>query len=178
MDIGLAYRDIGDVSIAGLSRLCQHLTAADWLANPHRQRHYPDHQQTESIIGRLPIHGGDGPWLSELMPLMASALRQAQAVSPGYERLSGCVLVKLPPSGVVLQHRDLSPYFAKTRRFHVPILTNAQVTFTIGRERLNMQAGRLYEINNLMPHGVFNGGDTDRIHLIFDMETTHVAADH
>ena len=32
-----------------------------------------------------------------------------------------------------------------------------------------LMAGHAWEINNLLVHGAFNGGETDRIHLIFEV---------
>jgi hypothetical protein len=42
------------------------------------------------------------------------------------------------------------------------------VRFTVDGRPFNLQAGRVYEINNLKTHSVINKGATDRTHLIFD----------
>jgi hypothetical protein len=46
--------------------------------------------------------------------------------------------------------------------------TNQGVEFTVDEERVIMEEGKAYELNNLLPHSVYNGGEEDRIHLIFD----------
>lgn len=50
----------------------------------------------------------------------------------------------------------------------MPVLTNAQVISCSGGEEHYFPPGEAVEVNNLGPRWVRNGGDTDRIHLIFE----------
>ena len=49
----------------------------------------------------------------------------------------------------------------------LPLLTNEQALFRVGRKERHLPAGEIFEVNNKRVHSVTNGGSTDRIHLIF-----------
>ncbi len=53
-------------------------------------------------------------------------------------------------------------------RFHLPILTNPDVTFLMDGESFHMEAGWIYLFNQACLHGVSNQGDAMRIHLVWD----------
>jgi aspartyl/asparaginyl beta-hydroxylase (cupin superfamily) len=55
------------------------------------------------------------------------------------------------------------------RRNHVPIITSGNVIFGVGSERVNMQIGECWEINNYRFHWVDNNSDIDRVHLLVDI---------
>jgi aspartyl/asparaginyl beta-hydroxylase (cupin superfamily) len=88
-----------------------------------------------------------------------------------YER-GGVILramaAKLPPHGTIPGHIDRHPSFASAHRIHIPLLTNPDVVFLVGGKQVTMDVGKAYEINNQLAHRVYNGGDCDRIHFIFD----------
>jgi hypothetical protein len=44
------------------------------------------------------------------------------------------------------------------------------VTFFVGGEKIKMLPGRLYYVNFSKLHYVRNDGDTDRLHLVLDLE--------
>jgi len=80
-----------------------------------------------------------------------------------------CVLTKLPAFKAIDLHYDRGNFFKETNRVHIPIQTNSEVEFVVADERVNMQVGEMWEINNSEKlHGVFNNGNTDRIHLMID----------
>lgn len=64
-------------------------------------------------------------------------------------------------------HVDSGHLLSTLTRVHVPIITNKDVLFTVGGETINMKAGEVWAINNLIEHSVINKG-ADRVHLIFD----------
>lgn len=66
-------------------------------------------------------------------------------------------------------HIDGGYYMDMSRRFHIPIITNDDVKFTINDTVFHMETGMLYEINNKFRHGVENQGNQDRVHLIIDI---------
>jgi hypothetical protein len=47
-------------------------------------------------------------------------------------------------------------------------LTNPEVEFIVGTERIPPLPHHAFELNNSMPHSVINNGATARVHLIFD----------
>lgn len=82
-----------------------------------------------------------------------------------------CVFANLLSGENIPMHIDLGSggFFENTHRVHIPILTNDDVLFRVGEEEKNMKVGEMWEINNShLPHGVFNYGKTDRIHLMID----------
>ena len=83
---------------------------------------------------------------------------------------------KLPPGHSMPYHRDqidgsypFSPYYKVLRRYHIPLFTNDQAYIKVGREVKNMKVGECWEFNNNLFHEVWNDGDTDRIHFVFDV---------
>jgi hypothetical protein len=80
-----------------------------------------------------------------------------------------CLLARLPPAGRITAHIDLAPYFAKTIRVHVPVVTNANAWMYCGGVAFLMRPGEVWALNNSSPHGVWNAHATEaRTHLICD----------
>ena len=79
------------------------------------------------------------------------------------------LLVKLPANCSIAPHQDHGESLENTFRYHVPIMTNKDVLFTVGGESKNLEEGYIWEIKNSEKiHSVTNNGQTDRIHLIID----------
>lgn len=75
------------------------------------------------------------------------------------------LLSRVVPGQVIERHTDK----AYTKRVHVPLQTNPKAYF-ITDEPLHMQLGKVYVVDPSKPHSVVNEGDTDRIHLMFDVK--------
>ncbi|MDE8651006.1 aspartyl/asparaginyl beta-hydroxylase domain-containing protein [Novosphingobium album (ex Liu et al. 2023)] len=104
-------------------------------------------------------------WRALLEPVLARAVRPygyARAVFPRV------MLARMPAGGVIHPHIDANPAAKWPHKIHLPILTNAGVVSCFGGERHHFPPGEAVEVNNLGPHWVRNGGDTDRVHLIFE----------
>lgn len=80
-----------------------------------------------------------------------------------------CEVVNLPANVSIRAHVDGGPLLHYSRRVHVPIITNKDVTFTVMDNTINMEEGGWYEINNQMKHAANNGSNIDRVHLIIDI---------
>ena len=79
------------------------------------------------------------------------------------------ILVNLPSKCKIKPHQDYGKSLKETLRYHLPIVTNKDVIFTVGGESKNLKEGLLWEIKNTEKiHSVINNGQTDRIHLIID----------
>jgi tetratricopeptide (TPR) repeat protein len=78
------------------------------------------------------------------------------------------ILAKLLAGGSIPKHTDSGYSLLNCHRVHIPLITNNDVTFSVGDEQINMQAGEFWEINNSVTHGVENKGGEDRVHLIVD----------
>lgn len=83
-------------------------------------------------------------------------------------------ILKLAPGAGINMHRDIRHEAANIAvgrvRLHIPIYTNDKVTFFVGGEKIKMLPGRLYYVNFSKLHYVRNDGDTDRLHLVLDLE--------
>lgn len=54
-------------------------------------------------------------------------------------------------------------------KVHVPLETNPSALLRVAGASIHAAAGSAWDINNLAPHGAFNGGARDRIHFIFEV---------
>jgi hypothetical protein len=80
-----------------------------------------------------------------------------------------CLLARLPPGARIAGHIDRAPYFAKTIRIHVPVVTSEEAWMYCAGLAFRMQAGEVWALNNSATHGVWNAHATDaRTHLICD----------
>ncbi|MFY0601939.1 MAG: aspartyl/asparaginyl beta-hydroxylase domain-containing protein [Cyclobacteriaceae bacterium] len=81
-------------------------------------------------------------------------------------------LLKLTPGSVIKEHTDPDLVFWEGLvRLHIPIITNDQVRFIVDGEDLMMLPGECWFAEFCQPHSVENKGETDRIHLVIDLET-------
>ncbi len=103
-------------------------------------------------------------WKDMLLPIMEQA-----AKSLGYENycFPRAMLAWLPAGGEISRHSDgnASHYVHK---IHVPLITNPETIFHVGRQARHLPEGELVEVNNKRTHSVKNDGDQDRIHFIFE----------
>jgi hypothetical protein len=104
-------------------------------------------------------------WRGLLEPVLAQAIR-----SYGYARgvFPRVMLARMPAGGVIHPHIDANPAAKWPHKIHVPLLTNVHVVSCFGGAEHHFAPGEAVEVNNLGPHWVRNGGETDRIHLIFE----------
>lgn len=72
-----------------------------------------------------------------------------------------------PPSTKIQLHLDNDEFL----KIHIPIITNPNAWFFFEDEKFNLEIGSAYLVNTILPHGTFNEGDTDRVHLIFKFPT-------
>lgn len=84
-----------------------------------------------------------------------------------------CLLARLPPGAVVPLHVDRGPYFARTIRLHVPLVTSERVYMACNGACYRMAPGEAWALNNGALHGVWNGDPASaRTHLIADFLPT------
>lgn len=104
-------------------------------------------------------------WRERLLPLLQTAVRPY-----GYARVEfpRVMLARMPAGGLIRPHKDANPAALWPHKIHIPITTNEQVKFFIDPDHHHLQVGQAYEVNNLGVHAVQNGGDSARIHLIFE----------
>lgn len=80
-------------------------------------------------------------------------------------------LMSLGAGSRILPHRDHDLAAEEgVARLHVPVCTNEQVDFRVGGQRVVMAAGECWYLRLVEEHSVVNGGETDRVHLVVDVE--------
>jgi hypothetical protein len=80
-----------------------------------------------------------------------------------------CLLARLPAGAMVPPHSDIGPYFLKTIRIHVPVITHEKVWMYCDGRVFRMQAGEVWALNNIAEHAVWNADATrPRTHMICD----------
>jgi len=110
-------------------------------------------------------------WLPEVEPI----LEQLGAFRPERVRLMRLA----PGDGELTRHADITDVEAGLRpgelaRIHVPLRTNPNVVFTGWRledgskRNVHMPVGEAWALDHTKPHAALNGGDDERIHLVFD----------
>jgi len=149
----------------------------EWNKDRSRQEAAPQvHNQTNTIvileISNMWQNGESfAPELvsdnQELINLVKPILKDHEDLYDG--QAGKVVFIKLPPNGRVNDHNDNGDYLSGVRRHHLPIITNDNVKFRVGNDVINMKTGECWEINNNKLHGVVNLGDSDRIHMLFDI---------
>jgi hypothetical protein len=179
------FTRIGEADISHLKRLMHKLTPEYWIGNATRQRRYEVHQHTQTIAlvydedfrhtnpTRLPPLQYFEPTLRPILAQIADHYEK-----PEYSEKSGgksvlgyfirASLVRLIAGGEIGQHQDMNFSLAHSHRVHVPIVTNDQVSFSVGNETIRMKEGEILEINNRRMHSVSNRSRNGRVHLILD----------
>jgi hypothetical protein len=84
-------------------------------------------------------------------------------------RVVRCEIINMNANSRIRDHKDRSDVLYLSRRFHIPLKTNAACFFTVNGQTVNMLEGILYEINNTKWHNVRNMSSENRIHLIVDV---------
>lgn len=174
MLIETPIRPLGFVDCRRLTERVLETDEAAWHADDRRQNEYEVHAQTQSIIlvffrgwpqVEVSHAGGWDAYADVVMPVMEEIV--AKHYPPGGMVLR-VMFARLLPGCRIEPHVDRHQSFSVAHRIHVPLVTNPGVEFIVGMERIPPVAQHAFEINNSLPHGVTNRGDTARIHLIFD----------
>lgn len=174
MLIDTPIRPLGHVDATPLTERILATAESAWYTDHRRQDAYEVHAETQSIIlvfftgwpeVRVSHAQGWDAFNDVAMPVIDTLV--ARHYQPGGLVLR-VVLARLLPGKRIDLHYDRHPSFDIAHRIHVPLLTNPGVEFTVGPERLTLRPHHAFELNNKMPHSVVNGGETARVHLIFD----------
>ncbi|MEO1246890.1 MAG: aspartyl/asparaginyl beta-hydroxylase domain-containing protein [Pseudomonadota bacterium] len=174
MKLEVPVRELGPVAAEPLAEAVLGSTEAHWREETLRQERFEQHHDTESLIlcfcdGWPELVMQKGSAWDRLYPFAAPVI--AEILALGYPRGGKVVRLmaaKLRPGGRIALHADTHPSFGIGHRIHVPLKTNDQVEFIVDGQRVCMMPLHAYEIDNRRKHSVSNGGDDDRIHLVFD----------
>lgn len=105
-------------------------------------------------------------WKDRLQPVMDKAIE-----SYGYEHVMfpRIMFAKLLANCRIDNHTDGGYLRSRPHKIHIPIVTNDHCFFVHPpSNKYHLKVGNAYEVNNCREHGAENGGDTDRIHFIFE----------
>ena len=171
-----SVRELGPIDIAALRESVLAITEDVWnRENAAKPNKFEALDSTRHIVFRFVKELSDWrqsydlPLWQEFRPLLEPVL--AKAVEP-YGYTSGSfpriMLARMRPGGIVKPHMDASPSARWPHKIHLPLTTNDKVVFFIEPREYHLREGFAYEVNNNGVHAVRNGGDTDRIHLIFE----------
>jgi hypothetical protein len=107
--------------------------------------------------------------LPALRPLIFGAMARMEA-----SHLGGVLITRIPPGGKIGAHVDRGwhPEFYNTKLYYV-LKTNPRCVFRVEQERVAMQVGDLWQIDNTHEHDVVNDGDTERMTLIVCTRRDH-----
>jgi hypothetical protein len=173
MNFGGNFRNGGTLDISGLKLCTERQPESAWHQDTTRQEEVRVHRDTQSIYL---IYDKD---FRHVRPTVLPKYDEfSQALRPFVETISNqfkhrgnvlrCLLTRLRSLGRIPPHIDSGFSLAHAHRFHIPIITNSDVIFTVGGESMQMRPGEIWEINNKRFHGVVNQGAEDRVHLILD----------
>lgn len=171
-----SVRPLGPVDISGIRDAILAIPESTWDAeNADKPNKFEALDKTRHIVFRFVDdfrdwrNSHDRPqwseWKDRLLPVMEQAVRPYAYARAAYPRV---MLARMAPGGIIHPHVDANPAAKWPHKIHVPVLTNAKVGFLIGDRVYHFPEGEAVEVNNLGIHAVQNGGDTDRIHLIFE----------
>lgn len=176
MELATTHRDLGRVPVRALRLWARDADEAVWMEDTLRQDSFRVHARTQSLILLWTKHHDyprlyRRPWprWEELRPLVAPVVAHARATTGAQGPLCTTMLARLMPGETIPAHTDSAAFFAAARRFHVPLLTNPDVSFLVDGETVPMPASHLIEIDNRRAHMVVNNGQSPRVHLIFDI---------
>jgi quercetin dioxygenase-like cupin family protein len=78
-------------------------------------------------------------------------------------------LLKLTPGTQIHEHKDADLCFEEGLvRFHIPVVTNADIEFILHGEQMHLKEGECWYMNFNLPHSLHNKSKTDRVHLVID----------
>jgi hypothetical protein len=172
------FRFQGEYDISGILDIALSLDK-EWNINTSRQNEvYEDRVNPHLYTNTYIIQNHPLDWIFET-PIMSEVLdkKAFQALSHIIEDLeekivgkaARILLIKLGAKKNVALHVDNGDYLSTVRRFHIPLVTNDLVSYTVKDETIHMKNSECWEINNLKYHSVKNDGDEDRIHLLIDI---------
>lgn len=170
-------RSLGTVDASALRDAVLAIPEATWEAeNADKPNRFGALDRTRHIVFRFVDDLADwrashdrpmwDAWRALLLPVMSQASRAYGYADGRYPRV---MLARMAPGGVIKPHRDANPAARWPHKIHVPLLTNPGVVFYVDGVGYRMPEGEAFEVNNLGVHAVENGGDSDRIHLIFEL---------
>jgi len=108
--------------------------------------------------------------LPAVRPLIFALMSQVEG-----ERLGRVMINRIRPGGRIYPHADTPEHAQYWDRFHYVVASSPGVVFRCGEEDVQMQTGDVWWFQNALEHEVINNSGQDRMHLIIDIRTQHLA---
>jgi hypothetical protein len=170
------YKYYGNHDVTSIREKLESYPEEVWYLNKTRQQSPPFvHKETTSLfVSSLPEWEIGDPFDPKLVFYDAELWELIKPIVEVYENMhdgkfARVIFLRLPEEKVVYQHNDDGDYLALIHRHHIAIKTNESALFLIDQDKKHLKVGDCWEINNARLHGAINGGDTERIHLLFDI---------
>lgn len=170
-------RHLGPIDVDALGGIIPSLSEKAWAKEDEgKPNAFPCFHHTQHVLFRFIPDNRDAAnfvsyvswplWRPHVLPVM-----QAAIASYGFERpmFPKAMLARLLPGAQIDLHRDGAGANLHTHKIHVPLQTNDKVFFLFDDAQVHLKFGEAYEVNNIIRHGGRNGGEQDRIHLIFEV---------
>lgn len=150
----------------------------EWFLDTSRQEIFKTHKDTQMFQLRyMDYEWQPGNTIDYKDVNSFNSIQAQEQVSQIFNKLEShfdgrvvrAEVIKMLANTEVKAHVDGGNMLYVSRRCHVPIITNKDVFFTVMNNTINMEEGKIYEINNGMPHAVKNSSNIDRVHLILDI---------
>lgn len=170
-------RALGDVDTASLVQLVKRISSTTWDGeDAAKENSFAVFHHTQHIIFRF-ISGNRDPednyanpswdiWKPVLQPIMEQATRPYRFRDPRFPK---AMLAKLAAGHHIDPHYDGAGSNQLVHKIHVPLITNPGALFLVDGESYHLEAGKAYEVNNIVSHGARNDGPEDRVHFIFEV---------
>jgi len=171
-----SVRELGFVDISSIKEAILAIPEEVWnVENESKPNKFNELKKARHIVFRfvknlqLCTDYYDNPiwekWKDKLQPVLDNAV-----TAYGYEKgeFSRILLARLEAGGEIAAHKDGNKAATFPHKIHIPIQTNDKAFFFTNPNSYYFKEGQAYEVNNLGVHYAENGGDTDRIHLIFE----------
>lgn len=126
----------------------RHAKSREEFQTPHFARWYPAYSKLPSV-----------------RKLIFDSMARANA-----SHLGGVLITRIPPGGKIDAHTDKGwhPEFYNCK-WYVVLASNPRCVFRVEDERVVMDVGDVWWIDNTKEHDVINDGDTERMTLIICM---------
>jgi hypothetical protein len=168
--------ELGAVDISGIHDEIIKISEEIWdEQNSSKPNNFSEFYKTKHIIFKF-VHDLNDctrsyefpvweKWKDKIMPILEEAVKPYGYSNGIFSRI---MLAKLQAGSDIKAHKDGNKAATFPHKIHIPIKTNEKVIFFVNPKTYHFKEGFAYEVNNLAAHYVENGGDQDRIHLIFE----------
>lgn len=171
MDIGVGAKKI---SVAPSPEILTFdLLSLPWDDWSFRQRNYIHHAETKTVpfVWRdIHVHQAEIEEFNHDLDIYPHIMCEVKKVEEFFgAKANRVMLASLRAGGQVYEHYD-PPCLQRVHRLHLPIQTNQKCLFSFDGKPFHLERGVWHEINSTALHSVANKGESDRIHLMIDVD--------